>query len=264
MILISLPSKTYLSEVLDLFPDCYLSRKPNSVEIPGNMEAIALKVSIKLESSNILHTLYLNGKLFTPPPLIKAVVQERKKVLGHQEQWRAERLKAWGLYLTKEEWLKYPWCHPRVTVAKIEKRLEMGWSAEQAIAVAPGNTFFDYGYPNALKINRATFRGRLGAGWTVENAITRPPVNRKESHIKLEAMGMTKGVSEWTKEPCCSVSRNTIYARIQSGWSHEMAITTPPKSGVAIADARYYSGKALRRLELVRSLYLEKSSNQVS
>lgn len=49
------------------------------------------------------------------------------------------------------------------------------------------------------------------------------------SNINLTIDGVTQTVSEWSRDPRCSVSMFTCYKRLDRGWSPEAAVFTPSK-----------------------------------
>ena len=52
--------------------------------------------------------------------------------------------------------------------------------------------------------------------------------NRRDNRL-IEAFGEVKCVSEWSRDPRCRVRDRVIYKRLNSGWSPERAITSPPR-----------------------------------
>lgn len=53
--------------------------------------------------------------------------------------------------------------------------------------------------------------------------------NNKSNNVKITAFNETKTVSLWAKDVRCAVGYTTLKSRIQMGWTHEKAITTPPR-----------------------------------
>lgn len=53
------------------------------------------------------------------------------------------------------------------------------------------------------------------------------------SNVKLDIDGETKTVSEWSRDPRCSVTMFTIYKRLDRGWSPKDAVLTPNKHSEA-------------------------------
>lgn len=51
--------------------------------------------------------------------------------------------------------------------------------------------------------------------------------NNAVNTVYLTAFGITKCLSDWATDNRCNVSRDTLKARIQKGWDHEKAISTP-------------------------------------
>lgn len=52
----------------------------------------------------------------------------------------------------------------------------------------------------------------------------------QRSNVNLTIDGETKTVSEWSRDPRCTVSMFTIYKRLDRDWSHEDAVLKPSKS----------------------------------
>lgn len=50
------------------------------------------------------------------------------------------------------------------------------------------------------------------------------------SNVKLTIEGETKTVSEWSRDPRCTVSMFTVYKRLDRGWDARRAVFTPSKS----------------------------------
>lgn len=82
------------------------------------------------------------------------------------------------------------------------------------------------------QVGKATLAYRLSsARWTVEDAITTPSGGRideplSHEHI-VEAFGEAKGISAWSRDPRCRVSRTALNKRIILGWDPERALLEP-------------------------------------
>lgn len=50
------------------------------------------------------------------------------------------------------------------------------------------------------------------------------------SNVKLTIDGVTQTVSEWSRDPRCTVSMFTVYKRLDRGWDARRAVFTPSKS----------------------------------
>lgn len=57
-----------------------------------------------------------------------------------------------------------------------------------------------------------------------------PILNQQNTRANriLTAFGESKCASEWVRDQRCVVCRNTLHYRLETGWSHEGAISTPP------------------------------------
>lgn len=59
--------------------------------------------------------------------------------------------------------------------------------------------------------------------------------NNRRSSRHLICRGRTQTMAEWSRDPICSVTPQTIWKRLDAGWDIEKAITTPSRlSKVAI------------------------------
>lgn len=74
---------------------------------------------------------------------------------------------------------------------------------------------------------QASIYQRLKIGWTAERAITEA-YDGKYSKRDLTAYGETKCWTQWLHDERCRVGKTALLARIDRGWDHEKAITTPP------------------------------------
>lgn len=84
--------------------------------------------------------------------------------------------------------------------------------------------------------NKNTLRDRILAGWSPEEAITKPhdplKIQKSQRHY-LTAFGEKKHLSEWTRDARCNVRLDTLQYRIRAGWNAEDALTKKTKSNVA-------------------------------
>ena len=70
---------------------------------------------------------------------------------------------------------------------------------------------------------------RLEDGWEFEKALCTPE-RRKGGYRLVVAFGETKSITEWMKDPRCVVAKmQTLWKRINDGWSPEKALTTRTK-----------------------------------
>lgn len=74
-------------------------------------------------------------------------------------------------------------------------------------------------------ISPATVRHRLGFGWSIEDALTRPKKEWPKS-LEIEGFGKTMSARKWSKE--MGIDATTISERIHHGWDVEDALTMPP------------------------------------
>lgn len=51
----------------------------------------------------------------------------------------------------------------------------------------------------------------------------------KRDNVLIDIDGETKTVSQWSKDPRCSVTAGSIYKRIDRGWDAKKAVLTPSK-----------------------------------
>jgi len=79
-----------------------------------------------------------------------------------------------------------------------------------------------------VSVSSDTISGRLKSGWEIERALSTPPMKGILPVIMLAAFGETKSVRAWARDPRISVSHETIYKRLKSGWDIEMTLSTPP------------------------------------
>lgn len=80
-------------------------------------------------------------------------------------------------------------------------------------------------------VTATTISGRLARGWDAASAITAPPQNegsRGHAITIVEAFGMRKGLTAWTRDKRCRIGINGIADRLRRGWRAEDAISTPP------------------------------------
>ncbi|MEW6074076.1 MAG: hypothetical protein AB1726_15950 [Planctomycetota bacterium] len=82
-----------------------------------------------------------------------------------------------------------------------------------------------------------TFSGllcRLYRRWDVESAITEPPrvTGNATTRRELTAFGLTKSVTDWSRDRRCTVRLVTLIRRLNEGLSPEDAICIPPYGGL--------------------------------
>lgn len=72
-------------------------------------------------------------------------------------------------------------------------------------------------------INYGTLKDRLNTGWTIEEALTTPTIDRS---VNITYKGETKSMADWAKH--LDIPYNTLESRIQGkGWDIERAFTEP-------------------------------------
>lgn len=111
------------------------------------------------------------------------------------------KITAWGKTKTVARWAR----DPRATgdAKTILKRYQSGMLAESAIGFRAGD---DRILPSRLK--------------------------------GITAWGKTQTVTEWARDPYCTVTANTVAQRLKLGWSPEKAIATPSLAGRASSRKR--------------------------
>ncbi len=80
-----------------------------------------------------------------------------------------------------------------------------------------------------------TLRGRLKAGWSVQDAFTKPSATKREAmlaaqalgHHRVAAFGQTKTVAGWSQES--GLSRNCLGRRLAKGMGAEQALRMPSR-----------------------------------
>ena len=70
-------------------------------------------------------------------------------------------------------------------------------------------------------VSKATMRMRLKNGWSVERALTEPPVTRAPLDIDGESLTL----EEWTRRS--GIPRSVITSRLRQGWNAKEAVFTP-------------------------------------
>ncbi len=104
---------------------------------------------------------------------------------------------------------------------------------------------FDWGNDPRCKVSVWALRSRLDRGkWTdMEAMITTPQTERKDiqrsmkSNRMLTAFGETKCLNAWLEDSRCMVKVDGLRGRLDKGWDHEKAISTPyPPNVKALMD----------------------------
>lgn len=123
-----------------------------------------------------------------------------------------------------------------LTKTLLTMRLDRGWSPERAVdtpqrayKARPRRT---YACPDGVKrtvremadmasVSEAAMRMRLKNGWSVERALTEPPVTRDPLDIDGESLTL----EEWTRRS--GVPRSVVTSRLRQGWNAKDAVFTP-------------------------------------
>lgn len=86
------------------------------------------------------------------------------------------------------------------------------------------------------RIESAKVRRRLEGGWTPEEAISTPSHQCGGGTRKgLEAYGKTKSLAEWVRDPRCRVGYMALWSRVNKfGWEAERAISTAASMSQAV------------------------------
>jgi hypothetical protein len=79
-------------------------------------------------------------------------------------------------------------------------------------------------------VSLRTLLARLRMDWTPESAISTPPMSRARAKGTrfLSAFGVTKFLTEWSRDPRCVVTLTGLRARLDRGMRLSEALTTPP------------------------------------
>lgn len=140
-----------------------------------------------------------------------------------------------GKSQTIEQWAK----ELNVDYKKFHSRLKRGWSIEKAISpknntikevTYQGKTQSISSWARELNITSATLSCRLRKGWDIKRAFETPAQKQfvhKNSCPIITFNGKTKPLTEWAKE--LNIKVNTLYSRINRGWSIERTLTTPSR-----------------------------------
>jgi hypothetical protein len=88
----------------------------------------------------------------------------------------------------------------------------------------------DWSNDPRCSISASSLQRRLQQGHTVEDAITKPALRRrlrKRPRRKLTAWGESKLAAEWSRDPRCKISAETLRARVTNGIHPETAMLLP-------------------------------------
>jgi len=163
-------------------------------------------------------------------------------------------IEAFGQSKTIREWSEDPRC-PVGQHALRTRLVKLGWETERAITEPQHEHLYEaFGVRKRLlqwcrdPRCRASFRNllsRIEAGWDFEKCLTMPERNtvyakpRKEPVQRLPsgreacftALGETKSLKDWSKDPRCAVRYLRLRDRLIKGWALEDALTVPVDGG---------------------------------
>lgn len=78
------------------------------------------------------------------------------------------------------------------------------------------------------QVSLRELRARIERGWEIEAAIATPSsIRPSRARNLVKAFGEEKSIYDWARDSRAAVSGLTIAARVQRGWDHEEAISTP-------------------------------------
>jgi hypothetical protein len=91
-------------------------------------------------------------------------------------------------------------------------------------------SFRDWSLANGYAPNKTLDRRDNDKGYNPDNCrwATTKEQGRNKRHLKkIPAFAESKLLVEWSEDPRCPVSFNTLMCRIRKGWPAELAIVTP-------------------------------------
>jgi hypothetical protein len=139
-----------------------------------------------------------------------------------QIQDAAKKITAWGETKTVTQWLKDPRCS--ISERQLRHRLRTGWNEEEAISRKPH------------------------------------PGLRRVSERVLTAFGETKPISDWLKDPRCTVTESRLKERLRNGWGEEEAISRVLQHGLRATSGSWRKKKSIPLGELVMMAKQQKVS----
>ena len=150
----------------------------------------------------------------------------------------ANMVTAFGETKTLAGWAKDARCP--VLALTIGKRLREGMGAEAAITTPDGapdvmvtafgetKNVMAWAADPRCTVGNTGLKFRLERGMSPEAAITTPARKMGRTNL-LRAFGEARSLREWTEDPRCRVSYQTLWGRIYDGMDAETAISTPPQ-----------------------------------
>jgi hypothetical protein len=176
-------------------------------------------------------------------------------------------LDAFGETKTLAEWLDDP--RRKVSRHSVTNRLSNNWDLQEAMtaplhshkltgrpawkmieAFGESKPVAEWAADPRARVGKGTIQSRIAHGWDAEKAISTPlsePGHQKgrrqrDSRARyLTAFGETKTAMEWGDDPRSAVDGESISRRVHKGWSHEDAITTPPRKGGGVGHTGEYT-----------------------
>jgi hypothetical protein len=145
---------------------------------------------------------------------------------------------AFGICQSLAAWVRDPRC--QVSYPILLLRLRRGWPLERALITPPTRSsspmaLTAFGETRTLAawrrdprcvVAESTILDRLARGWTLEAALTTPPLPYPHSKA-VTAYGDTQSISAWLRDPRCAVDRHTLMRRLAQGWTPEDALALP-------------------------------------
>jgi len=161
-------------------------------------------------------------------------------------------IEAFGENKTLAQWSEDSRC--KVNYHTLKRRLKLGWLSEDALtlelikhgkrAIERARKYLAFGIEMSLyewskdlrcRVTKNALNRRVLAGWPIEEAITTPNQNKKQTAnlrkdiYRITAYNIEKTITEWLNDNRCKTSRYNIVYRINIGWSPEDAISTPTR-----------------------------------
>ena len=98
-------------------------------------------------------------------------------------------------------------------------------SAKSYLAFGEKKTAKEWAADPWCVVSLKTLYSRLTLGWAVEKALSQPPQVVRDT--TSTAFGESKTLSQWAKDPRCTVPSPSFFGRVRLGWGVEKAMTTP-------------------------------------
>lgn len=101
------------------------------------------------------------------------------------------------------------------------RRKAMGGPPPSATAWGETKPLPEWSDDVRCRVDLATLRERLAAGWEAERALS-----QDTEHV-LEAFGESKTFAQWVQDPRCRVAATALRSRLVRGWTLERALDEP-------------------------------------